>query len=126
MSTVSSDMLFCKDCSSMLYPREDKTNRRLLYACRNCAFSEPAQVSCVYTNELKLSAASLRVAPYIQHDPTLQRTKRTTCTRCENKEAVYFSRSAEQMELVFVCTNPACNYYWMQADSGASGSAGTS
>ena len=26
---------FCQECNNMLYPREDKQNRVLLYACRS-------------------------------------------------------------------------------------------
>ena len=26
---------FCQECNNMLYPREDKHNRVLLYACRS-------------------------------------------------------------------------------------------
>uniref|UniRef100_A0A915C2J9 DNA-directed RNA polymerase M/15kDa subunit domain-containing protein n=1 Tax=Parascaris univalens TaxID=6257 RepID=A0A915C2J9_PARUN len=27
---------FCPECNNMLYPKEDKENRQLMYACRNC------------------------------------------------------------------------------------------
>jgi hypothetical protein len=36
----------------MLYPREDKTNRKLLFACRNCHFEEDADNNCVYRHEI--------------------------------------------------------------------------
>ena len=41
---------FCKECNNMLYPKEDVSNKRLLYACRNFGFSEPSKKSCVYVN----------------------------------------------------------------------------
>ena len=41
-----------KKCNNMLYPKEDVSNKRLLYACRNCGFSEPSKKSCVYVNNL--------------------------------------------------------------------------
>ena len=28
-------IIFCQECNNMLYPREDKHNRVLLYACRS-------------------------------------------------------------------------------------------
>jgi DNA-directed RNA polymerase II subunit RPB9 len=37
----------------MLYPKEDKANRQLLYACRMCDHQEEAQDFCVYRNEVK-------------------------------------------------------------------------
>lgn len=53
----------------MLYPREDKINKKLLYAvssffvivllyfealkqCRNCDYSQPATNSCIYVNKI--------------------------------------------------------------------------
>lgn len=40
------------DSNNMLYPREDKTNRKLLFACRNCHFEEDADNNCVYRHEI--------------------------------------------------------------------------
>ena len=31
---------FCQECNNMLYPKEDKDNRQLLFACRNCDFQQ--------------------------------------------------------------------------------------
>lgn len=42
---------FCQECNNMLYPKEDKENRRLLFACRNCDFQ---QVSYCVTFSLLL------------------------------------------------------------------------
>lgn len=36
----------------MLYPKEDKDNRVLLYACRNCDYKQVAENSCVYVNRI--------------------------------------------------------------------------
>lgn len=41
----------------MLYPRENRAERKLLYACRNCSYSEEAKHPKVYTNEIKQTAA---------------------------------------------------------------------
>lgn len=32
---------FCQECNNMLYPKEDKANRVLLYACRSLAHWRP-------------------------------------------------------------------------------------
>lgn len=37
----------------MLYPREDKDNSTLMFACRTCQFSEQANASCIWRNMLK-------------------------------------------------------------------------
>ena len=36
----------------MLYPKEDRLNNTLMFACRTCQFSEPASSSCVFRNHL--------------------------------------------------------------------------
>ena len=37
----------------MLYPKEDRINNTLMFACRTCQFSEPATASCIWRNALK-------------------------------------------------------------------------
>ena len=36
----------------MLYPREDKNQQMLLFACRNCRYVEVAETPCVYSNKI--------------------------------------------------------------------------
>ncbi len=36
----------------MLYPKEDKDGRQLLYACRNCDYKQVAENYCVYVNRI--------------------------------------------------------------------------
>ncbi|TVU23579.1 hypothetical protein EJB05_25953, partial [Eragrostis curvula] len=31
-----STMKFCRECNNILYPKEDRANKILLFACRNC------------------------------------------------------------------------------------------
>jgi len=51
-STGAVGLQFCSECNNMLYPKEDKANKRLLYACRNCLNEQPAENSCIYRNRL--------------------------------------------------------------------------
>lgn len=44
---------FCRECSNMLYPKEDRESSTLMFACRTCQFSEPATASCIWRNSLK-------------------------------------------------------------------------
>ncbi|EME84813.1 uncharacterized protein MYCFIDRAFT_59918 [Pseudocercospora fijiensis CIRAD86] len=44
---------FCRECSNMLYPKEDRLTNQLMFACRTCQFSEPATASCIWRNSLK-------------------------------------------------------------------------
>lgn len=36
----------------MLYPREDKEMRQLLYACRNCEHKQVSEQPVIYVNKL--------------------------------------------------------------------------
>lgn len=47
----------------MLYPKEDKEARHLLYACRNCDYKQIAENSCIYVNKVSsLNGQCLRTA----------------------------------------------------------------
>lgn len=41
----------------MLYPKEDRLNNKLMFACRTCQYSEEAVSSCIYRNSLKETIA---------------------------------------------------------------------
>lgn len=36
----------------MLYPKEDKEHKILLYACRNCDYKQLADSKCIYVNKI--------------------------------------------------------------------------
>ena len=38
----------------MLYPKEDKENKQLLYACRNCDYKQLADNNCIYVNKVTI------------------------------------------------------------------------
>jgi len=40
------------DSNNLLYPREDKNERKLMFACRNCEYQEQAENVCVYRHEI--------------------------------------------------------------------------
>ncbi|KAJ6902813.1 hypothetical protein NC651_020333 [Populus alba x Populus x berolinensis] len=111
-----STMKFCRECNNILYPREDRDQKILLYACRNCDHQEIADDNCVYRNEVHHSVAErTQVLQDVAADPTLPRTKAVTCTVCKHPEAVFFqatSRGEEGMTLFFVCCNPNCGHRW--------------
>ncbi|KAH8500928.1 hypothetical protein H0E87_015955 [Populus deltoides] len=104
------------DANNILYPREDRDQKILLYACRNCDHQEIADDNCVYRNEVHHSVAErTQVLQDVAADPTLPRTKAVTCTVCKHPEAVFFqatSRGEEGMTLFFVCCNPNCGHRW--------------
>ncbi|URD96878.1 hypothetical protein MUK42_29713 [Musa troglodytarum] len=115
-----STMKFCRECSNnILYPKEDKERKVLLFACRNCYHQEVADYSCVYRNEVHHTASErTQVLQDVAADPTLPRTKAVKCSKCNHPEAAFFqaaSRGEEGMTLFFVCCNPSCGHRWRES-----------
>ncbi|CDH58347.1 dna-directed rna polymerase ii subunit rpb9-like [Lichtheimia corymbifera JMRC:FSU:9682] len=108
---------YCLDCNNLLYPREDKEHRKLLFACRNCQYEEDASNLCVYKHEI-IHAASEQttVLSELSVDPTLPRSN-IPCPRCGYEESVFFqstSRRADaKMTLFYVCGNRNCGHRWV-------------
>lgn len=89
---------------------------QLYFACRNCPYQQIATTACVAVNEIKQSlTANLNVSRDTTLDPALKRTRAVQCAKCGNQEACFFARSDENLELVFVCTDPECAYHWTQS-----------
>eukprot|EP00735_Rhodelphis_limneticus_P004870 TRINITY_DN16524_c0_g1::TRINITY_DN16524_c0_g1_i1::g.1853::m.1853 TRINITY_DN16524_c0_g1::TRINITY_DN16524_c0_g1_i1::g.1853 ORF type:complete len:129 (+),score=-0.93,sp/Q6NLH0/RPB9A_ARATH/51.79/1e-35,RNA_POL_M_15KD/PF02150.11/4.2e-13,RNA_POL_M_15KD/PF02150.11/85,TFIIS_C/PF01096.13/6e+02,TFIIS_C/PF01096.13/3.4e+02,TFIIS_C/PF01096.13/7.3e-10,Zn_Tnp_IS1595/PF12760.2/4.9,Zn_Tnp_IS1595/PF12760.2/0.0071,DZR/PF12773.2/0.028,DZR/PF12773.2/12,Ogr_Delta/PF04606.7/1.8e+03,Ogr_Delta/PF04606.7/4.5e+03,Ogr_Delta len=111
-------MKFCRECNNMLYPKEDKVERRLLYACKVCDYWEPSNEYCISRNELKIEATQYTQVIYdLTRDPTLPRTNEVECPECGGHEAVFIQnqaslRSDESMKLLFCCTNDSCQHRW--------------
>ncbi|KAI8920414.1 polymerase II polypeptide I, 14.5kDa [Entophlyctis helioformis] len=107
---------FCSECYNMLYPKEDKANRRLLFACRNCQHEEDADQTCVYQNIITHTAMEQTIVTIdLSSDPTFPRSKRP-CPKCHYPESVFFqSRSKAKdatMKLFFACCAPNCGNRW--------------
>ncbi len=82
-------------------------NKRLLYACRNCNYSEAVTDPRVYKNELhSFVGETAGVTAGLGDDPTLPRSNKE-CPKCNNTEAVFFQsqarRAETRMTLFFVC-----------------------
>ena len=110
---------FCQECNNMLYPKEDKENKKLLYACRNCDFSQPATNHCVYVNKITHEVNELtQIVAEVTQDPTLPRTEDHPCPRCQHKESVFFQsqsrRAEDEMKLYYVCTAEGCGHRWTE------------
>ncbi|ESN97204.1 hypothetical protein HELRODRAFT_157577 [Helobdella robusta] len=110
---------FCQECNNMLYPKEDKEQRKLLYSCRNCDFQMDADNPCIYVNKIQHEVDELtQIIGDVIADPTLPRTEDHPCQKCEHKEAVFFQsqtrRAEEGMRLYYVCTHPSCMHRWTE------------
>uniref|UniRef100_A0A8C3FK45 RNA polymerase II subunit I n=1 Tax=Chrysemys picta bellii TaxID=8478 RepID=A0A8C3FK45_CHRPI len=92
---------FCQECNNMLYPKEDKENRILLYACRNCDYQQEADNSCIYVNKITHEVDELtQIIADVSQDPTLPRTEDHPCQKCGHKEAVFFQSHSARAEAV--------------------------
>ena len=103
---------FCPNSNDLLYPKEDRTLKKLVYACRNCEYEVDAVDSCVYRHNIHHpSAETTTVLRDVRTDPTLPRSVDVRCPKCDNSEAVFFSlTTSEGMSLFFQCV--ACANRW--------------
>ena len=80
----------------MLYPKEDKDNRVLLYACRNCDYRQLADSNCVYVNKIMHEVDEItNIVTDVTGDPTLPRSNERPCPECRHREAVFFQVTAK-------------------------------
>ncbi|KAI8942227.1 hypothetical protein NX059_000310 [Plenodomus lindquistii] len=64
---------FCSECSNLLFPREDRAENKLLFACRTCSFTEEAPSSCVMRHEIASTVgATAGVTAEVAQDPTVR------------------------------------------------------
>ncbi|KAL1919052.1 uncharacterized protein VTP21DRAFT_2433 [Calcarisporiella thermophila] len=118
MDNTATSFKFCSECNNMLYPKADKINKILLFACRNCDHQEEATGNCVYRHDIQHGPSEqTMVLTDLSADPTLPRAK-VPCPRCGHEEAVFFQSSARRadtkMTLFYVCCNRVCGHRWTE------------
>jgi DNA-directed RNA polymerase II subunit RPB9 len=97
---------FCQECNNMLYPKEDKEARKLLYACRNCDYQQEADNPCIYVNKIQHDIDELtQIIGDVIADPTLPRTEDHPCNKCGHKEAVFFQSQTRRAQVSFIEQN---------------------
>lgn len=109
---------FCADCNNMLYPKEDKSELRLLYSCRNCGYTELSENPKVYRHELTTSISETAgVVQDVGNDPTLPKSNKE-CNKCGKRECVFFQSQQKikdtSMILFYVCLN--CKHIFKSVD----------
>jgi DNA-directed RNA polymerase II subunit RPB9 len=58
--------------SNLLFPREDKAENKLLFACRTCSFAEEAPSSCVMRHDIASTVGDTAgVTAEVGQDPTV-------------------------------------------------------
>ncbi|EYC21292.1 hypothetical protein Y032_0020g99 [Ancylostoma ceylanicum] len=86
----------------MLYPREDKEHRQLMYACRNCDHKQIADNPCIYVNKLVHEVDELtQICADVVHDPTLPKTEDHPCPKCGGNQAVFFQAQTRRAEVCY-------------------------
>ncbi|EAU29881.1 conserved hypothetical protein [Aspergillus terreus NIH2624] len=79
---------FCRECSNLLYPKEDRANNRLMFTCRTCHVGEPASSYCVYQNKLNTQVGDTAgVTQDVGSDPTVSLPG--FCTLCGDEIACF-------------------------------------
>ena len=103
----------------MLYPKENKMERILEFACRNCFHAESVDERCIYVNEIvKDTKSQLENIPDdIIDDPTLARSNDVICPKCTHTGGAYIRNHEGGVDstlgLIWVCTNLECRYRWI-------------
>ena len=65
-------MINVKSSANLLYPREDKNAGKLEFACRTCYYSEDAETTCIFRNELTNQIGDTAgITQDIGEDPTV-------------------------------------------------------
>ncbi|XP_066398094.1 DNA-directed RNA polymerases II, IV and V subunit 9A-like isoform X2 [Miscanthus floridulus] len=89
-----STLKFCRECNNMLYPREDKETRTVLYACQSCEHEEIATDTCVYKRVIRKPVGEPKdVLKDAATDPSLPCTRSVRCYNCNHPEAAFFQVS---------------------------------
>ena len=90
-SVTPNTLQLFQECNNMLYPKEDKENKVLLYACRNCDYKQIADNNCIYVNKIMHEVDELtNIVSDVIGDPTLPRSEEHPCPKCKHREAVFF------------------------------------
>ncbi|KAH9023635.1 hypothetical protein EDB85DRAFT_1990770 [Lactarius pseudohatsudake] len=87
---------FCSECNNLLYPKQSKQRRTMVYACRIARASTRPEQAGVTTD--------------LGQDPTLAHTN-IACPNCGHEDAVFYQdqskRKETRMILFYVCTRTA-------------------
>ncbi|MCJ1271934.1 hypothetical protein MMC22_011839 [Lobaria immixta] len=90
---------FCRECSNMLYPKEDRISNKLMFACRTCQFSEDAISSCVFRNNLYNTVGETAgVTQDVGSDPTVGIPD--FCTLCGQEIGCFFCEGEGRLFMV--------------------------
>ncbi|KAI5174072.1 DNA-directed RNA polymerase II subunit RPB9 [Nematocida sp. LUAm2] len=105
---------FCRECNNILYPKEDKQEKALYLACKNCEHFEEAVSPVVYTihHRAKSTGETQGITTReLASDPALRRVSTRECTRCKGRVHVYFQTKNFQNNAPLSSNYICCNCY---------------
>ncbi|KAI5184728.1 DNA-directed RNA polymerase II subunit RPB9 [Nematocida homosporus] len=113
---------FCRECNNMLYPKEDKQEKVLYLACRNCEHFEEAVTPMVYSVQYKNESGAKGIAGIsameIASDPTLKRIRTKECTRCGGRVHAYFQSKDHNEDTSLADNHVCCNCFKIESSLG--------
>ena len=84
-STVMSGpkLRFCPESNDLLYPKEDRERKKLVYFCRSCGYQEDVEPTewCVYRNEVHHTAKEKNVVLQVRTSQAAQLVFSPPCDR---------------------------------------------
>lgn len=100
----------------MLYPREDRAARRLMFICVRCGYEQAALSPVVFKHELIKSAGDqlATVPDDVVNDAALLRSPNIKCPKCATEDGVMLQGKPlagdEKINIILVCCG--CRYKW--------------
>jgi DNA-directed RNA polymerase II subunit RPB9 len=91
----------------MLYPKENKAENTLMFACRTCPFSEEATSSCVFRNELTNTVGETAgITQDVGTDPTVGDPSECDVNAQDYRNEAYGQEEDIDMEMMMpaMCT----------------------
>jgi DNA-directed RNA polymerase II subunit RPB9 len=106
-----------KRSSNLLFPKEDKENNRLLFACRTCSFTEPAQSACVMRHEIASTVGDTAgITQDVAQDPTVRLSESLSDASLSEQPVPGFCTMCGQEIFCEICGQESDGGFYMEAD----------
>ena len=93
----------------MLYPKEDKITTKLMFACRTCQYSEEAQSSCVFRNNMYNTVGETAgVTQDVGSDPTVGDPEFSSSSSSAASSSSFIPDQLASSSIALVAANACC------------------
>jgi len=102
----------------MLYPKEDRENNTLEFACRTCTYSAPAETSCVFRNQLSAAAGDeIGNTDGVGEDPTVGLSQTQSQSQSQSQSQLFdFCTLCGQEIFCEICGQETDRGFWLEVD----------